>query len=505
MKKMLNIATGVVAGVALMAGTAMAAESTYTINMCGASAQAGFWANAGDSVIKGSIHAYGCTSSATAEQKETNSGHTFYIVKGEGCEVDLDGAADDTIYIRYRSKNSGYGCDHYDDTTAPDAYWPVPSTCDFTDGDCADATYEEAVCMLGCSDVPCGSFDAHTNGWEDGFAEYYSTITGGTDPETTRADYDATAVTVTGTPVQGVVVPFGFVVNNEVTQTVCNYDGVNTGAVLAYDKTGWSCDDTDVAACAGNYKCIDNECVDGIGGTYCEDSADCTMGDEVTDGVTISCDEEPLKNVSRLMVLHIFSGAVDNWNDFGDSFEDMPIVACMRHAGSGTHQTLLDTVFRGDMNIAENSSIDLTSAMADIASSGPHIFHYTSSSDLTRDCIARFDGGIGYVDADKAMFTDIDKDYANDAGIHQLMYQGTAPSRESVANGEYNYWAAQTCYNNPNNGTAIQAIIDDIMDEASEDVYLTADAFGERAYYWATQGEMQVEKAGSDPANYPAR
>lgn len=485
MKKTLKMGIMIIAAMAMVAGNAMAAD--YTINMCGASAQAGFWQKAGGAVLAST---YGCTGSVSVKAKNSLK-KKIYVVKGTGCEVDGDTTTDDTIYIRYYAKNSDMGCQQYDNVTdTVGATWPKISGINWTAGTFNGE--ENATCMLGCADVPCRTICAETSGYPDGFS-------GAIDKQKVT-DYTGICsdVSETATPLSGVVVPFGFIVNNAVTQKVCEYSGVNENADLAYDKTGWACEIADDdPACVGMYKCVNGTCQDGTGnGAACESADDCLMAASLT-----SCVEKPLKNISRLQVLHIFSGKVDNWSDFGPSYPDLPIVRCMRHAGSGTHQTLIDTVMRSDASPKTNDYI------GNSLTTDTWTLHYESSTDLTSDCVARFDGAIGYVDADKVMGTDIDltDDYAgNEYGIHQLMYQGSSPSRTAVANGEYNFWAAQTCYYEGSNVPDTEEdILATIMEEAKKATYLSEENFGERAYFWATQEEMQVVKYNNDPAEYP--
>jgi ABC-type phosphate transport system substrate-binding protein len=221
-----------------------------------------------------------------------------------------------------------------------------------------------------------------------------------------------------------------------------------------------------------------------------------------------SCEARPLKNVSRLMVLHIFSDAVDNWRDFGPSFPDLAIVKCMRHGGSGTHQTLINTVFRGEATLATFTD----EYPADQGAAGKdYVWHYKSSSDLTRDCVAYYAGGIGYVDADKIMYrskiapTVEPANWAGNLGITQLMYQGVAPSRLAVGMGKYNFWAQQRCFLNGDTcatGTEYD-ILSSVMDGAADPSKLTVARFGQRAFFWATQGEMRAEKVNEYA--YPSR
>jgi hypothetical protein len=374
--------------------------------------------------------------------------------------------------------------------------------------------------MMGCADVACDTITATSEGYYHGRKGYYA------DPQEDWEEFgneNGYPGTYSAT-YKGVIVPFGFIVNNSVTDSVCVYDSVPTNAHLAYDKRGWECDPDDVPACRGDYKCLDTDssgtgvCLDGkqtadldvtITGDEkeCTTAADCKMNTTNADTVTITCEAEPMKNISRLMALHIFGNKVKLWSDFGPSFpENLPIVKCMRHGGSGTHQTLINTVFRSDGTVWN------TTVESDREDS--FVWHYKSSSDLTRDCVAYYAGGIGYVDADKAMDTNkIDNtiepaSYANKIdGIHQLMYQGAAPSRNDVAWGKYNFWAAQQCFVNTNVGACHSAvtttIMEKVMEEAAKDTYLDFDNFGQRAYFWATSGEMQVEKINEYA--YPSR
>jgi len=484
MKKLFTIAVAIAAVVG-MVGTASAA--TYTINQCGASAQAGFWEQAGAAVVQAAL---GCTDAVL-----DGAGDKALIIRGTGCTADGTGTNDDTVYVRYSVVNSSFGCTNYNCTVSDG--WADPSQCDF-DGNGLDCSgTETAACQIGCADVKCEEITATTIGFPTG--REGSPTNGGTEtmtPHGSAAGYPTTADTLYG----GVVVPFGFIVNSAVTDSVCTYSGLDTAAELAYDKRGWECDPANVDACVGAYKCIDLDqdgagvCYDGNQGTAsektCGDASDC-----VADNVTLGCEAQPMKNISRLMAIHIFSDQVQNWQDFGPSFPDLPIVKCMRHGGSGTHQTLIDTVFRGDSLLATVTRF--------IAPDGNFIWHYTSSSDLTRDCVAYYDGGIGYVDADKVMYR---SKIAN--GIHQLMYQGAAPSRNDVANGKYNFWAAQQCFLDSTAGcygTEDLNIIDLIQKKAGDPSFLTTAGFGQRAYFWATQDEMEVTKVQGAGTAYPTR
>jgi hypothetical protein len=502
-KKLLKMATIGVAALGL-AGTAGAA--TYKVNMCGASAQADFWITAGEAVVQSTFN---CASAVLDGTDDKNM-----VVEGLSCDAGL-GTAPDTIYVRYNASNSAGGCAGFNG--APLAY-ADPATCTF-DGTPYDCTgTESADCMMGCADVPCSTLKATSIGYTNAECSGSPTSFGN------AAGYDDSAATDF---YLGVIVPFGFIVNNNVTDYVCtepDVDDLAEGQHLAYDKEGWECDPrlnengTENVQCRGDWKCIDVDqdgvgvCLDGtqsadlLTGTPCVDASDCKIPASMT-----SCEPRTLKNISRLMALHIFSNAVDNWQDFGPGFPDLAIVKCMRHGGSGTHQTLIDQVFRGDATVANFTNCFPAEQGAPGDENKSYVLHYKSSSDLTQKCVAKYAGGIGYVDADKVMFrskiglVEEPVAYAGTYGVSQLMYQGVAPSRLAVSQGKYNFWAAQQCFANANRVPADEkSILDAVMAGAADPDSLIFADFGQKAFFWATGGEMRVTKTPS-VLSFPTR
>jgi hypothetical protein len=276
------------------------------------------------------------------------------------------------------------------------------------------------------------------------------------------------------------------------------------------------------ADCVSYFKCAGDPkvCQGGYKkGVSCTKPADCpshapgnlgvnTVPGEGTIEAT-ECTEMPIDNVSRLMVLHIFSGAVDNWQDFGPWYPDLPIVRCMRHGGSGTHATLEMTVFRDDASLATDTTPNGDTSNFDWlftespAASDPYghagaTWHYKSSTDLLTDCIDFFWGGIGYLDCDKII---------NDPttqNVHDLKFQGVECRREKVAFGEYNYWSDQICFYSKNvvTDTKEQSLIANLLNITDPSLINNVD-FGVSANYWATPGEMQLTKPL--PTDYPVR
>jgi hypothetical protein len=183
----------------------------------------------------------------------------------------------------------------------------------------------------------------------------------------------------------------------------------------------------------------------------------------------------------------------------------------MRHAGSGTHATLEDGVFRGDGPTYVQSSTPATGWIPFDPSGcptygdaqdpqGPNnpVWHYRSSTDLTEDCVQYYDGAVGYVDGDKVLANDFVDN------VHQVKFQSVEPTRDKIKFGEYVYWSAQACYYDDDtvNGT-VQDLADDLMAFAASAQNLAYGPFGEKANFWATGAEMTVQKGTADA--YPQK
>ena len=512
MKKTLLIAIALAAVFSL---TTTASAGTYTVNMCGATAQAGFWEAAGAEVVKST---YGC-SNAVLDWETGNQSNL--VVRAQGCDIGR-GTAPDTIFVRYNGTGSGDGCSNY--TGGLRNYVNI-ATCTFPGGTgTCTAAANSAPCQMGCADVPCDTFKQFTSAPADGLGCHG---TGGPNMPKFKNPTFYTPDTIL---YNGVIVPFGFIVNNHVTHHVCDDTNVNEymedayteynpdNVHYAYDKDGWQCDPNETDgilgdgawSCRSDYKCLDGVCQDGLQGTA--DEKTCSQAWECKETRMLPlCVKEEIKNVSLLQVCHIFSGRVDNWRDFGPGFPNLGVTTCQRLAGSGTQQTM------------QNSIMDLC-GMQYIPTTVMHkSCHYDSSSNLARDCVGDYPGGIGYVDADKIMYRsgfDSDPDPAGridpdtgevyvNKGAHQLLFNGHAPSRYDLTSGKYLFFSAQVCFMDPTSsgvggaGTAVAQILADIQNTASDPQYLTFERFGQRAYFWATPGEMLVERVGGDPRLFP--
>jgi hypothetical protein len=216
--------------------------------------------------------------------------------------------------------------------------------------------------------------------------------------------------------------------------------------------------------CVGFYKCVGPELISGddpddlqrtcVGGARagqpCDTAAECPVERAAT-----ACVARPIDNLSRMQALLLFAGQVKNWRDFGPWYPDLPVALCMRHGGSGTHATKDLRVMRGDRALA---TVSKTLAPTDPSGASavkpllPILWHYRSSTTLTEDCVEYYDGGVGYVDADKALNNDFT------SNVHHLKHEGVEPVRQKVIFGEYPFWGAASCfYDDDSNAGLTQA------------------------------------------------
>ena len=455
---------------ASMLGLVGTAQAATEINLYGASAQYLFWNDAADDFLT----AKGCTGIQQAEDAAGKSG----ITRGFGC-TGLTGSPD--VIIRYKSKASydgiramqGIDPDNQCATEGP-LYRPMAdeTQTDWTNGvvngeKCVDVT-------LGASDVAGETFVQESHGQKKGH------LGGG------WIDMSFDGIDTTGlVAYQPLVVPFGFMVNNSVTikrcvspnptePTAAAHKAMSSWGNVCWDPNGTGNSDD----CVGYYKCIGSLCSGGVNvDVACSVAKDCP---DVNLADT-QCKAVPLDNISRLMAVLIYSGDAWYWSDFGAYFSSDPIVACMRHAGSGTHATLEAAVMRGDATLMtlENAA-------------EPTVWFNKGSSDLMR-CVDQLTGAIGYVDADRLAGT---KNYEN---THAVKYQGVEPTRETIRNGWYDFWSAQWIYEDPNepNYAVTNPVVTELMAFASDPANIPST----KADYWSTASEMVYTK-GTDWA-YP--
>lgn len=501
--KMEKVLKSAVIGASMLAmvGTAQAVE--YNLNIYGASAQHKFWLNLAPDFL---LDANG-GQCASVDQDSFDKKHG--IARGNNCLGDGS-----TIYIRYSSRASYDGINAVNDNTPRNMV--DETSCTTWAGPKANScTAQKSVQPnLGASDVAWNEFTQSTVGFEDGNVNYpndpYSA------PSATVVFPDSIEATIEA--FNPIVVPFAFFANNSVCKFRCVRPEINgdvagpvtpgewdpMGSHKAYPHGGWECDPTltDVDGsnpqCVGYYKCIDSLCNGGVNnGSACITANDCPDVDESA----TRCEAMPLNNINHAMAGLIFSGKINNWEDFGPYFCSGKIVRCMRHAGSGTHATVDDLL--KPYKLASN-----TKPMPLFL--GP-TWHYTSSSDLM-NCVADFKGAVGYADADKLLdFEGIADGCAEDAvgnpnnhlddpdgvaGAHIMQYNGVEPTRQKIVNCEYEFWAAQHVYYDTAAFTGtLETLRQSLENFSSNAANLTTANLGNAADFWAAQSELQCSKA----------
>lgn len=203
---------------------------------------------------------------------------------------------------------------------------------------------------------------------------------------------------------------------------------------------------------------------------------------------------QTITNLPRMMAVMIFSGQAFNWTDFGADFTSAPVVACLRHAGSGTHATLDHAV----MNRTWGGGLPVNESLA-----GPTVWFNDGSSDETK-CVAGSGlwsgtGAIGYADADQA----------TSATMVRLQYNGEDASRINIRNGRYDFWTKEWMYENPAAPAYAQThpYVSAMMTYAANPASIpgaVATVWGgtDKTLWWATNAEMNYMKTGDK--SYPA-
>ena len=238
-----------------------------------------------------------------------------------------------------------------------------------------------------------------------------------------------------------------------------------------------------------------------------------------------------------MQAVNIFTGQVSNWTDFGAGYVELPIVACLRHAGSGTMATLDYGVIKGhgwsaaplvttetyngnsngaagpspytaiDATWPADATIPVTPTWGAGDAAGETIWFNNGSSDEMK-CVNSQAGSIGYSDSDQLTGSGPGT-YPNAAAVS---YNGFFPNRVNIRNGLYDdFWTNEWLYYNPSHiqsiypstYTVYETLIADLNSFAGNPANLTTtSSLGTKAEYWATQGEMAFEK-NVDSA-YPA-
>ena len=435
MKKQITGTLAATAALLAIAGMAQAAPAE--LNIYGASAQYLYWNAQAQNYAQNSL---GCTASApvndTAKKhgfvSATNCSSTLVPVNAATGKRDLD--------IRYSGIASAEGPLSVAKQAPLDA--ALATGCNIANGErLMYATPTTKVCKqvhVGTSDVAGESITQSSSG------KIFGPL-GGADFSVSLSGVDTSSLT----PANTVVVPFGFFVNAGVTATKC------------------------AAGLVGNYATAASQCDTSPG-----------KGDGVLGTATT------IDNISRNEAALIFSGSVFDWSDLGAYFTAQPTIACLRHAGSGTHSAFDLTV----MNSSWGANTATTEAPG-------QIYFNQGSTDLIK-CVngattatpkGSLIGAIGYSDADQATGTaDVSQN------VKLIKYNGFYPTRSAIRNGLYDFYTNAWLYTNPANGVTVNTLGSDLITFAQD----PANVPSSKANYWAAVGEMKYNRAGD--STYPA-
>ena len=205
----------------------------------------------------------------------------------------------------------------------------------------------------------------------------------------------------------------------------------------------------------------------------------------------LTAGEQP--NLTRSMAVPLFAGQVGDWSDFGLAADT--VILCLRHAGSGTHATVKAAIMRGDDSLPKRQT-----------SGTPTIWFNKGSSDLMKCIKDQGAGAIGYADADKN--GEAWNAYDSDSTLYpayRMTYMGADAGADNAQYGIYEFWSAQWLYFqfNADNGGVED---DDTYNKIKELCAWASDGDNmplDRAAFWISQDDMQVEKA--DDFTYPTR
>lgn len=483
-KKILRTLVAATSAVAL-AAPAMAA--TVDFNLYGASAQWTFW----NALAPSFLQSLGCTVDGALYPAKDSSG-AYGITVGTNCSGVNGG---DTVNFRYTSKAS------YDGILAVAGNGTNPNF----EGDCGttptDNLYmRKAASLTGQSGKTISQFEClpvHV-GASDVAGETFTQASQGTrlgplgGADTIRS---FNKIPTTGlTPYNPIIVPFGFFANNGILVKTCT-SGINKGSLCSV-----------------------------VG----SDNASCGPVNPPSDNTAGTCAEGQLANISREMAVQIFSGTANYWTDFGKAFRVDPVdgadnvmVACFRHAGSGTAASLDKAVMFGSKwgaGLATGEQTD-SNGLGGSANGGAYIFFNNGSGDEVK-CVngnslenvgpfgvtdntylnGRRMGAIGYADADQAVGVANTSQY-----IHALTYNGVPGRRTTVRNGQYDFFSNQWLYEKQARtgatGTIHNLIVALDAYAANPANLTTSGSLGAKAYYWITKKEMRWNKTSD--ALYP--
>jgi hypothetical protein len=441
--------TALIAGASLMALAGSA--SAIDINIYGASAQWTFW----NSLANDYLASQGCTT-ITGPVVDSTGKHGITSGTGAGaCAAGINiryssKASYDGVFAAMGSCNGQTGCNPNPDSCGNPSRLMITSTSN-TALSCQPIT-------IGASDVAAASFTQASHGLLKGplgGAQTDRVFTGITLPSNVTAAHG------------GIVVPFGFFLNNSVQLSKC----------VSGPNAGLQCNDTTAPGFCG--------------------AGTCTTGN--------------VDNVSREMVANIFNGQSSYfWSDFGDGYSVTGktaqtndfIVACIRHAGSGTVSTLDWSVMNSKWGAA------LAVNAQPVLGGASETVYFNDGTPDEMNCVNGSGawtgaGAIGFADGDILIpASGLTNPYTSTYAVN---YNGFAPQRVNVRNGLYDFFTNEWLFINTSTypaGSAENTQFNNLIAYASNPTHITATTLQGKANYWTAVTEMKFNK--STDQKYPA-
>ena len=203
--------------------------------------------------------------------------------------------------------------------------------------------------------------------------------------------------------------------------------------------------------------------------------------------------QQTIRNLPRMMAVQIFSGQSYYWTDFGGYYvPNVPVVACLRHAGSGAHATL-------DYAVMDHGRWGALPVSYQRTSNPTVWFNDTSSDEM--NCINGNGswagiGAIGYAYADQ-------RPYSNSV---RLTYNGEDANRVNIRNGSYDFWAHEVTYMDTDWSQYTGTVVNWMMSYAADPAHIPGASTpsiwgGDKSSFWAADTEMVYNK-GTDQ-RYP--
>jgi hypothetical protein len=472
--KLGNSLTALVLSALLLGAAVSANAATRDINIYGCSAQFFLWST----LAPGFLTASGCTVGTPAYD---STGQTHFMVTGTSCSA----FAGDTVNIRVTYHTSN------------DAIWSLNGVKDPENTKpCANGFQRQMASTVSGSLVTGTACTTVTLGASDEGYKYFTQQTHGHQYGMWNA-----STSTQGPWINRCFTPVG--TNPTACSCIDPRTSTNVGCEPAVDGSDLSYYNpiVDPTAFYVNKAVTITRCVtsNGTQGDMC--TATTQAHDCTGPGATGVCGTpEVLDNISRSMAVQIFTGQAYNWTDLGAAFTtSLPIVACMRHTGAGTHITF-DYAAMGDTHGWLPASV-----LNSESTSSPTAYFYDTITTML-GCVngvtgASTTGGsaigaIGYTDADRS----------TSLGLHTSMlnYNGVLPSRRNVRNGLYDdFWSVNYLYYNPTYnpvGSATYQVFNAFYNYENDPAKITTLGSGttNKGLFWATVGEMVYMKNGAD-------